>query len=128
MHQLNPAMRSAIMANVQSRVAFRLPSEDARLVAAGSSLAPEDFQSLGAFQCYAQLVVQAAVQPWCSASTVLPGQPLSDPAKVRAASRQAYGVDRAEVEADLRQLFFGRGKADGDDDLMPRRRDSGGDI
>jgi len=124
LHQLDPAMRSAVLANAQSRVAFRLPGEDARVIAADGGLAPEDFQSLGAFQCYAQLVVRNTVQPWCSAATVLPSQPLSDPAMVRAASRSAYGVDRAEIEADLHRLFAGRRQSDGDD-LAPRRRDSG---
>jgi hypothetical protein len=126
MHQLEAGMRSAVMANAQSRVTFRLPSEDARVVASGSTLTPEDFQSLGAFQCYAQLVADAAVQPWCSASTVLPGKLVSDPKAVKAASRSAYGVDRAAVEAELFELFVGRRIADGDD-LAPRRRTSGGD-
>jgi hypothetical protein len=125
MHQLEPAMRSAVLANAQSRVAFRLPSEDARAIASGSTLMPEDFQSLGAFQCYAQLVASAAVQPWCSAATVLPGRPVSDPAVVRAASRSTYGVDRSAIEADLFELFVGRRHADSDD-LAPRRRDMGG--
>jgi hypothetical protein len=127
MHQLDPGMRSAVLANAQSRIAFRLPSEDARIIAADSALSPDDFQSLGAFQCYMQLVASAAVQPWCSASTVLPGEPISDPAAVRAASRNAYGVDRAEIEADLHELFLGRHEADADD-LAPRRRDSGGKV
>jgi hypothetical protein len=122
LHQLDPAMRSAVLANTQSRVAFRLPGEDARVIAADSTLAPEDFQSLGAFQCYAQLVAGSAVQPWCSAATVLPGLPFSDPALVRTASRETYGVDRAEIEADLHELFFGRQSAG--DDLAPRKRDS----
>jgi len=124
MHQLDPAMRSAVLANAQSRVAFRLPGEDARVIAADSALDPEDFQSLGAFQCYAQLVAGSAVQPWCSAATMLPGPPLSDPAVVRAASRDAYGVDRAEIEADLHKLFSGRRETNGDD-LAPRRRGDG---
>jgi hypothetical protein len=123
MHQLQPAMRSAVLANAQSRVAFRLPNEDARLVAAESLLAPEDFQSLEAFQCYVRLVAKAAVQPWCSAITTLPGEPVSDPAAVRAASRAAFGVERAEIESDLHTLFFGR-RDNGGDDLAPRRRDS----
>jgi hypothetical protein len=124
MHQLEPAMRSAVLANAQSRIAFRLPSEDARIIASGSALEPEDFQSLGAFECYAQLVARDAVQPWCSAATLPPGQPLSDPAAVRAASRAAYGVDRAEIDAGLHELFVGRRPTD-DDDLAPRRRDVG---
>jgi hypothetical protein len=120
-------MRSAVLANAQSRVAFRLPSEDARLLAAGSTLDPEDFQSLGAFQCYAQLMAGAALQPWCSASTMPPGKPISDPAVIRATSRRVYGVDRVEIETDLHELFLGRRESDGDD-LAPRRRDTGGTV
>jgi hypothetical protein len=127
LHQLDPAMRSAVLANAQSRVAFRLPSEDARAIAAESVLAPEDFQGLGAFQCYAQLVAKAAVQSWCSASTMPPGKPISDPAMIRAASRGTYGVDRAEIETDLHELFLGRRQSQGDD-LSPRRRDMEGEI
>ena len=122
MHQLDPAMRSAVLANAQSRIAFRLPSEDARMIAAGSSIDAEDFVSLGAFQCYAQLVAQGAIQPWCSLGTLPPGQPFSDSATIRAASRGRYGADRAVVEAELHQLLFGRRATDGND-LAPRRRD-----
>ncbi len=124
LHQLDPAMRSAVLANAQSRVAFRLPGEDARVLAADSPLTPEDFQSLGAFECYMQAVARGTVQPWCSARTLPPSKSLSDPAKVRAASREAYGVNRAEIEADL-QALFGR-RQSGGDDLKPRRRNAGG--
>jgi hypothetical protein len=126
LHQLAPAMRSAVLANAQTRVAFRLPGEDARALAADTALAAEDFQGLGAFQCYAQLVARNAVQPWCSASTVPPGKPISDPAVIRAASRSAYGMNRAEIEAELHELFFGRREAG--DDLAPRRRGNGGTV
>jgi hypothetical protein len=125
LHQLDPAMRSAVLANAQSRVVFRLPGEDARVIAADSAtLTPEDFQSLGAFECYMQAVARGTVQPWCSARTLPPSKPSSDPAKVRAASRAAYGVNRAEIEADLHALF-GR-RQPGGDDLKPRRRVPGG--
>jgi Type IV secretory system Conjugative DNA transfer len=123
LHQLGPDMRSAVLANAQSRVAFRLPGEDARVLAADSTLTPEDFQSLGAFECYVQTVARSTVQPWCSARTLPPSQPISDPTKVRAASRETYGVNRTEIEADL-QVLFGRRRVDGDD-LKPRRRTSG---
>lgn len=126
LHQLDPAMRAGVLANVQSRIAFRLPSEDARAVAAGSALDPEDFQSLGAFEAYAQLVASAAVQPWCSLRSLPPGAPSTDPALVRTTSRLAYGRDRAAVEAELQALLFGaRGMGD---DLAPRRRDTGGSV
>lgn len=127
LHQLDPAMRSAVLANVQSRIAFRLPSEDARAIAAGSALDPEDFQSLGAFHGYAQLVARAAVQPWCSLRSLPPGEPITDPALVRTTSRLAYGRDRAAVEAELQALFFGARGVSGDD-LAPRRRDTGDGV
>ena len=122
LHQLEPRMRSAVLANAQSRVAFRLPSEDARAIAADSpQLAAEDFQGLGAFEAYAQLVAGNAVQPWCSLRTLPAAPAFGDPAVVRAASRAAYGVDRADIEADLHRLFGGH-RATGEDDLTPRRR------
>jgi Type IV secretory system Conjugative DNA transfer len=120
LRQLDPAIRSAVLANAQSRVAFRLPSEDARVLAADSALMPEDFQSLGAFQCYAQLVAQGAVQPWCSLATQPAPLPLSDPEVVRAASHETYGTDRAKVEAELQALFARSSPST--DDLRPRRR------
>jgi hypothetical protein len=126
LHQLDPAMRSAVLANAQSRVAFRLPIEDARVLAANGRLAPEDFQSLGAFECYVEAVSGGTVQPWCSAVTLPAGEPLSDPAAVRAASRMSYGVDRASVEAELTELFSPRRQVA--DDLSPRRRSPGGQL
>jgi len=124
LHQLDPSMRSSVLANVQSRIAFRLPSEDARAIAAGSALDPEDFQSLGAFEAYAQLVASAAVQPWCSLRSLPASEPSTDPALVRTTSRLAYGRGRAAVEAELQALFFGARGVSGDD-LAPRRRGPG---
>lgn len=125
MHQLDSAMRSSVLANVQSRIAFRLPSEDSRIIAAGSTLEPEDFQNLGAFEAYAQLVADAAVQPWASVRTLPAPEPTSDPAVVRAASREAYGTSREEVEADMQALVSNGRRVPGDD-LGPRRREVGG--
>ena len=127
LHQLDPSMRAGVLANVQSRIAFRLPSEDARAIAAGSALDPEDFQSLGAFEAYAQLVANAAIQPWCSLRGLPPGEPSTDPALVRTTSRLAYGRDRAAVEAELQALFFGARGVSGDD-LAPRRRGPGESV
>jgi hypothetical protein len=120
MHQLDPAMRSAVLANVQSRIAFRLSNDDARIMAAGSSLAPEDFQSLGAYQCYVQLVAGGSLQPWCSARSLLPALATSDPAAIRTASTSRYGLERSEVEADIRRLV--RGTRDGAVGVIGARR------
>ncbi len=124
-HQLDPAMRSALMANAQNKVAFRLSDEDARLMATpGSGLAPEDFADLDAFHFYAQLVARGAVQPWCSGRSLPASDPISDPALIRDASRRLYGQPRDDIEAELRSLVFGDRGTDGDD-LAPKRRSGG---
>jgi Ni,Fe-hydrogenase maturation factor len=124
--QLDPATRSALMANAQNKIAFRLSDEDARLMATpGSGLAPEDFADLDAFHFYAQLVARGAVQPWCSGRSLPAGDPISDPDVIRATSRRHYGQARDDIEAELRALVFGsRGGGDGDD-LVPKRRSGG---
>ena len=122
--QLTSDMRAAVLANAQSKVCFRLAADDARVLASGSSLAPDDFAGLGAYQCYVQLVADDAVQPWASGRSLSPPEIISDPAVVRAASRANYGRPRAEVEADIEALVGGgRGRSEAaDDDLAPRRR------
>jgi hypothetical protein len=126
LHQLETPMRSAVLANAQNRICFRLADEDARVMASpGSRLEAEDFSSLDAYEFYAQLVAQGSIQPWCSGRSLPPDAPISDPEVVRTASRANYGTDRGEVEAELRDLVFGRSGSSGDD-LTPRRRRDGG--
>lgn len=124
LHQLDVSARAAVLANAQSRVAFRLGGDDARILATESGLEAEDFRELGAFQCYAQLVAENVPQRWTSAQTTLPPDRLNDPAAVRAESLRRYGAPRPEIEASLERLIGGnrRGKAD---DLTPRRRPGG---
>lgn len=103
--QLSPQMRSAVLANARSRIAFQLAAEDAK--AFGSSdavLVAEDFRSLAAFEAYAQLVASDAVQPWLSLRTSASPPLLSDPDSVRARSRHAYGVAPAHVDQQLQAL------------------------
>lgn len=124
-HQLDPSMRSALLANAQNRICFRLADEDARLMATpGSGLAPEDFADLDAFHFYAQLVARGAVQPWCSGRSLPDDAPTTDPEAVRAASRRHYGQPRAEVDAEIRALVFGN-RGGSEDDLEPKRRRGG---
>ena len=127
LHQLDPSMRSAVLANAQNKICFRLADEDARVLATkGSGLDAEDFASLGAYECYAQLVADGTVQPWCSTRSLPPEPATSDADAMRLASRQRYGRARADVEAEIRKLASIRGDATGGDDLGPRRRGRGG--
>ena len=125
LHQLDPSMRSAVLANAQNRVCFHLAEEDARVMATkGSGLDPEDFANLGAFEFYARLVARSAIQPWCSGQSLPPSPSTSVPEAVRGASRQAYGQARADVDAEIRSLTQRQNSAD-DSDLGPRRRIGG---
>jgi hypothetical protein len=126
LHQLDPAMRAGVLANAQSKIVFRLSHDDARVMAADSNLEAADFQGLGAFECYGQLVADRAVQPWCSLRTLPPSPELSDPSLVRTTSRLRYGIDRTQIEAELAELVAPRSSGSSSDDLSPRRRDSGG--
>ncbi len=49
----------------------------------------------------------------------------TDPEMIRSSSRMNYGTSREDVEADIRKLVFGRHET-GNDDLGPKRRNSGG--
>ncbi len=123
--QLDRPTRSALLANAQSKICFRLPPTDARVMVTPDGPDAEDFQNLGAYEAYAQLVAADAVQPWCSIRTLLPGKALSDPKLIRNRSAALYGRDRAEVEAALRSGLVG-GRHRGGGDLAPRRLGNGG--
>lgn len=127
LHQLDPAMRSAVLANAQNKICFRLADEDARVLATkGSGLGAEDFASLDAYECYTQLVADGTVQPWCSIRS-LPLEPAtSDADVIRRVSRERYGRARADVEAEIRTLASIPSGTTGGDDLGPRRRRRGG--
>jgi hypothetical protein len=128
LHQLDPATRSAVLANAQSRAAFRLGGEDARALAADSNLDPEDFRELPAYHCYAQLVAESTAQPWASAETSPAPLARRDANEVRRASTASYGALRSLVEAELEALLIGnRGRAH-HDDLSPKRRMPGGEL
>jgi hypothetical protein len=121
--QLDPAVRSAVLTNARSRVCFQLAAEDARTLASGSVTA-DDFRELPAFEVYAQLVADGAVQPWCSARTRPPSTVISSVDKVRRRSRQRYGVDRLVVDSEIERLLGGAPV--GANDIAPRRRDGRG--
>jgi hypothetical protein len=122
LHQLDPAMRSAVLANARSRICFQLAADDARVMAAGSDQpAPEDFTSLEAYECYVQLVAGGAVQPWCSAATLPAPETTSTADSIRALSACTYGVAAAETETALRKLVVGKDHGE-TADLAPRRR------
>lgn len=101
--QLSTEVREAVLGNVGSRVVFQLLARDAEVVAKlGRGLSPEDLTELGLYEVYASLRLGGHDTGWMSGRTLPPSTPRSNPAEIRAASAQRYGVPRTETEAALR--------------------------
>jgi hypothetical protein len=119
--QLTPQMRSAVLANARSQVCFQLASEDALAFARSTrDLEAEDFQRLGRYEVYLRLVVGGEVTSFASGRTLPPSPPTSDPAQVRAASRERYGRPVGEIEAEIRRLIEGDTNDQGPLGIRPR--------
>jgi hypothetical protein len=110
--QLGPAMLAAVDSNARNKIVFR--PNDPKDAAAFARQAPElqdiDLLSLPQYTAYASLVVDGATQPWCSLKTLPPPEPTRLGARIREASRVAYGsevapsttsVSDAPAEADV---------------------------
>lgn len=124
--QLTPEVREAVLANARSRVVFRLPPRDARVIADGHrELTPEDIAGLDRFAVYASLVTDGAQQPFASGRTRDLPSPFDSADHIRSASRARWGVPAAETDAQLRERF-GLDAVDdfGDEDFGVRRRAS----
>jgi len=119
--QLPNDVRDAVLANARSRVVFQLPAQDAGLLARelGGGLTPDDLQGLGAFEVAAQLYAAGRTQPPLTAKTQGPSATRSDADEVRANSRQRYGAERSQVEAEIRERHQG---ATADTPIGRRRR------
>lgn len=104
--QLPKALLAGVMANARSRVAFSLPREDARAIAAlsGGLLEAEDYQQLPAYHAYASLLADGQTQPPLSLRTEPLPAPLHRPERIWQTSRQRYGQALSAVEADLARL------------------------
>lgn len=101
--QLPPAMRSAVLHNLQTRICFQLGHEDAALVAKvlGGGLSATDLQGLAAFETYQALSVGGSTAPPTSAVTLPLASPFGTAEAVRTHSRETYGTARTDVEAAL---------------------------
>ena len=100
--QLPAGIREAVLANARSKVYFQM-GPDARTLA--KDLAPhltaDDLTGLGAYEVVATLSAGARVAPPVTGRTLPPPPATGQAEAARAASRQTYGVPRAEVEAAI---------------------------
>jgi hypothetical protein len=102
--QLDRPLVEQVLANCRSRTAFQLNSQDARVLARefGAGLTPEDLQALDAYEAVTQVFAAGHTQPPVTIRTLPATAPTADPNVLRAASRERFGVDRADVESAIR--------------------------
>jgi hypothetical protein len=102
--QLPPPLRADVLANARTKLVYRLGADDAAVMAREYApyLMAADLQGLDAYELAASIYTGTTVAPAVTGSAMRPAPVLTDPGQVRARSRQRYGRDRADVEAQLR--------------------------
>ncbi len=101
--QLQSDLRSAVLANLRSKVVMQTTADDARAFARefAPHLDAADLQGLGAYEAFAAVSTGAAVAPPASIRTRPPLTPTGHGEEVRARSRERYGRDPKAVDAEI---------------------------
>lgn len=101
--QIEPSLRATLLANLRSKLVMQTTADDARTFV--REFAPHldagDLQGLGPFEAYAAVATGAAVAPPVLIRTRPPLAPLGHGEEVRARSRQRYGRDPKDVDAEI---------------------------
>ena len=119
--QLTPSVKSAVLANAQSRICFRLGADDAQVLArAASELDAEDFTGLAQFQIYASLLTGGSPTPFASAQTMVPSMPTRKAEKAGAVLAERWGRSLSEVDAAMERT--GRNVPDDDRPVGRKKR------
>jgi len=91
--QMPADLLAGIDANTRNKVVFTLEGTDARAVASGSDLAPEDFMRLPPYGIYASLLSESRQTGWFSGRTLPPPSAISSPETIIRESQARYGAD-----------------------------------
>ena len=111
--QIPDDVRRSVLANARSKVVFQLPSNDAHLIAKefGGVLTVDDLQGLGAYEVALQLFAGGNTQAVATGRTRPAPDSLGCRADIRRRSRELYGVERADVDRQIRERQSGRQQA-----------------
>jgi hypothetical protein len=107
--QLTPEIRSALLANLRSKLVMQTTADDASTFAREFKphLDAADLQGLAAFEGYAAVSTGSAVAPPASILTRPPLKPLGHGKLIRTASRKRHGRDPGDVDAEIRARLGG---------------------
>jgi hypothetical protein len=102
--QLPPSTQAAVLGTVRSTIVFQLDYDDARILERrfNPSLTVEDLMGLGTYEIAARLCVDRQTRPPVTGKTLPLDEPIRDAFALTQASRERFGVPRADVEAGLR--------------------------
>jgi len=105
--QLTPSLRSALLANVGSLIAFRSGADEAKLLARElPPVSAEQLQHLERFEVAMKLSLgPGAVTPTMTGRTLPVGEPCSDAAAMRTHAAARFGATLADVDAALVQYL-----------------------
>jgi hypothetical protein len=103
-HQVPSEIRHAALANCRSKLVWQLSADDARILAREfhPHLSADDLQGLGPYEVAALVATGGSVAPPLTGVTLPLSPAVSDPARLRALSRERWGRPRHEVEAAIR--------------------------
>jgi hypothetical protein len=101
--QLPSTIRSAVLANARSKVAFQTTADDARVLARefGRTVTEDDFMNLGQYEVLCRLATGEGVSAPVSGVTLPPAQPIGLAARVRGRSGERYGRAPADIEGEI---------------------------
>lgn len=102
--QLSTDLRSAVLANLRSKLVMQTTADDAHAFARefAPHLDAADLQGLGAYEAYAAVSTGAAVAPPALIRTRPPLAPLGYGEDVRVKSRRRFGRDPKDLDRELR--------------------------
>jgi hypothetical protein len=99
--QMPPELLAGIDANTRNKIVFTLEHTDAKGVANGSGLAPEDFTQLPPYEIYASLLSNGRQTGWFSGRTLPPTYAISSPDAVIRESLARYGAQFRDAPQTL---------------------------
>jgi Type IV secretion-system coupling protein DNA-binding domain len=122
--QLSPELRAAVLGTVRSQVVFQVEHDDAKLLEPrfAPTLTAADLSGLSAYEVALKLCSNNQVLAPMTGSTLPLAEAAGDPAELREASRQRFGMSRSDIEAAIATRL---GSADSTASVGRRRRGAG---
>jgi hypothetical protein len=116
LEQYPPRLREIVLNSCRSKVVFGTSAGDARRLADefGPAVTPDMLRALGRYQAMATVSLGATTSEPFTVTTEALGEPIPGrAAAVRKASRERWGISRADIEASFNEPLAGRGDSGG---------------